>query len=151
MGEEKESDNEDRGEQLDSTYKIPRPIKPIMEILVLRLICTFHSRGIGLEEVRLVKSHTRVLGAIQESCHPVGKDVHSSASVVHIGKNIACLAVASICEGLSAPRSSATRSAPMRYACSCGKTHSTGIQLIRIKIRAMMFIITNVAMTAYWM
>lgn len=30
------------------TYKIPRPIKAIIEIFVLRLSCTFHSRGIGL-------------------------------------------------------------------------------------------------------
>lgn len=50
------------------------------------------------------------LGSVQESCHPVGKDVDSSTRVVHIGKDIAWLAMA-VFESFSVPCSPGRRSA----------------------------------------
>lgn len=45
---------------------------------------------------------------IQESCHPIGKDIDSGARIVYIGEDVAWLAVASIREGFGAPSSSAS-------------------------------------------
>jgi hypothetical protein len=49
---------------------------------------------------------------IQESCHPISKDIDSSTRIVHIGEDVAWLAVAAIRESFSTPSSSATRLAP---------------------------------------
>lgn len=51
------------------------------------------------------------LRSVQESCHPVGSNVHGGTRVVHISKDIAWLAMASIFESFFAPGGSAKRSA----------------------------------------
>ena len=48
---------------------------------------------------------------VQESRHPVGKDIDSRARVVHIGKDVTGLAIASIVKGFLVPGSSAMWSA----------------------------------------
>lgn len=48
------------------------------------------------------------LGSVQESCHPVGKDIDRGTRVVHIGKDIARLAM-TIFEGFGVPCSPSTR------------------------------------------
>lgn len=44
------------------TYKIPKPIKPTIEILVLRLIWTFQRRGTGS---KAVTQSVRMFTAVQ--------------------------------------------------------------------------------------
>lgn len=51
------------------------------------------------------------LRPVQESCHPIGNDIDSRARVVHIGKDVTGLAMASILKGFLAPGGSATGSA----------------------------------------
>lgn len=87
-------------------------------------------------------------GSVQESCHPVGENVYSGTGVVNVRKDIARLAFASIVQCFLTPGSSVTGSVycfSVRHA----RTYSTGIQLIKMKIKAIMFMITNVAITTY--
>jgi hypothetical protein len=57
------------------------------------------------------------LESVQESCHPVGENVDSSTRVVHIGKDIACFAMASIFESFSVPCGPERRSAYVLLGC----------------------------------
>jgi hypothetical protein len=86
---------------------------------------------------------------LQESSHPISKDVDGGTCVVNVGEDIAGLTVATMFEEFRIPSSSNIGLVLFLHMISVPRSYWTGMQLIRMKINAMMFIKTNMVITTY--